>query len=66
MSEEDIKYFKETFNIDFKDKSDEEIERTLAILEQKLNEELLAIQKENLNLEKELLKMVNVNTETTS
>ena len=66
MSEEDIKYFKETFNIDFRDKSDEEIERTLTVLEQNLNKELLAIQKENLNLEKELLKMVNIDTETTS
>ena len=64
MSEEDIKYFKETFNIDFRDKSDEEIEIILDALEKKLNEELITIQKENLNLEKELLEMMNGRTGT--
>ena len=64
MSEEDIKYFKETFNIDFRNKSDEEIEIILDALEKKLNEELITIQKENLNLEKELLEMMNGNAGT--
>ena len=64
MSEEDKKYFKETFNIDFYNKTEEEIENTLDELEKKLNEELISLQKENLNLEKELLSIMNSNTET--
>ena len=63
MSEEDIKYFKDTFNIDFKNRSDEEIESILDALEKKLNEELINIQKENLALEKEMLELMNRGTE---
>ncbi len=63
MSEEDLKYFKDTFNIDLKDRSDEEIESILDALEKKLNEELLNIQKENLSLEKEILELMNERTE---
>ena len=63
MSEEDLNYFKETFNIDFKNRSDEEIESILDALEKKLNEELINIQKENLALEKEMLELMNSGTE---
>lgn len=63
MSEEDLKYFRDTFNIDFKGRSDEEIESILDALEDKLNEELLNIQKENLALEKEILELMNKGTE---
>ena len=63
MSEEDYKYFNDTFNIDLKNRSDEEIESILDALESKLNEELLNIQKENLALEKEILELMNRGTE---
>ena len=63
MSEEDLKYFKDTFNIDFKNRSDEEIESILDALEMKLNEELINIQKENLALEKEMLELMNKGAE---
>ena len=63
MSEEDLKYFRDTFNIDLKNRSDEEIESILDALESKLNEELLNIQKENLALEKEIIELMNRGTE---
>ena len=61
MNKEDIEYFKNTFNIDFENKSEEEIEKYLDLIEKDLNEKLIKAQKENLELEKQLIDLLKKN-----
>ncbi len=59
MNQEDIEFFRSTFNVDLANKSNEEIEVLLNKIEEDLNMKLLKAQKENLELEKELLDLMN-------
>ena len=59
MNQEDIEFFRSTFNVDLANKSNEEIEILLNKIEEDLNMKLLKAQKENLELEKELLDLMN-------
>ena len=59
LSFDDIEYFKNNFNIDLTNKTEEEIEVCLEEIEENLNRKIIEAQKENLQLEKEIIQILN-------
>ncbi len=59
LSFDDIEYFKNNFNIDLTNKTEEEIEVCLEEIEENLNRKIIEAQKENLQLEKEIIQIMN-------
>lgn len=59
ISPEDIEYFKTNFNVDLTNKTEEEIDACLEDIENNLNKKIYEAQKENLQLEKEIIQLMN-------
>lgn len=55
ISKEDLEYFKTNFNIDFTNMPADQMEKILGDIEDELNKKINQAQKENLELEKEII-----------